>query len=175
MNPTQELYESLKKDQVNENQNLGVPSVETKPTPELSAPSYLNALAHSPADEPIDPTEHNAMVETIEGLEKERDQLLQLCRMSLQQLDFLAGKRMRGWDLSYLRECLQAAISESEGDGPDYHSILSKAMEWLAAFPHQGTASEFDTNTAQELYEELRRALVLPVQQDSAEEKEDSR
>lgn len=62
----------------------------------------------------VDDGERGAMIETINGLECERDNLLQVARMALQQFEFTYGKRKRGWDAKYLMERLQTTIANPE-------------------------------------------------------------
>ena len=58
--------------------------------------------------------ERDAMRETITGLEKDRDTLVEVARLCLQQFEFVAGKRKRGWDIMFLTDKLKTAIEQVE-------------------------------------------------------------
>lgn len=67
---------------------------------------------------PHDEMERDAMIDTIKELERDRDELRQVARMSLQQFEFTYGKRGRGWDAAYLMERVATAITNSQGSAP---------------------------------------------------------
>jgi hypothetical protein len=53
--------------------------------------------------------EREAMSKSIEQITRERDNLRNLCRISLQQFEFQYGERKRGWDMAILMKRLRSA------------------------------------------------------------------
>lgn len=62
-----------------------------------------------------DATEHDVMRDAIRELEKDRDGLLTVARMALQQFEFTYGQRKKGWDAKFLMDRLRETIQEVEG------------------------------------------------------------